>query len=80
MASIPWQRQEIVGIVCMLEKELLASFMDLQVHLLIHLPDISWGGLMSLDVLLREVHEKIEGVCSTNGKSRGLYGGGLCSI
>jgi hypothetical protein len=26
---------------------------------------------MSLDVLLREVHEKIEGVCSTKGKPEG---------
>ena len=48
MASIPWWRQEIVEIVCMFEKELPTSFMDLQVHLL-----ISWGGFLSLDVLLR---------------------------
>ena len=39
MASIPRWRQEIVEIVCMFEKELLTSFMDLQVHLLIHLVD-----------------------------------------
>jgi hypothetical protein len=31
---------------------------------------------MSLDVLLREVHEKIEGVCLTKGKTIGLYGRG----
>ena len=31
---------------------------------------------MSLDVILREVHEKNEGVCLTNGKGRGLHGGG----
>ena len=36
MASIPWWRQEIVDIVCMFEKELPTSFMDLQVDLLIH--------------------------------------------
>ena len=39
MASIPCWCQEIVDIVCMFEKELLPSFMDLQVHLLIHLVD-----------------------------------------
>ena len=39
MASIPWWHQEIVEIVCMFEKELLTSFMDLQVHLLIHVVD-----------------------------------------
>ena len=37
MASIPRWRQEIAEIVCMFEKELPMSFMDLQVHLLIHL-------------------------------------------
>ena len=35
---------------------------------------------MSLDVLCREVHEKIEGVGSINGKFIGLYGGGVFSI
>jgi hypothetical protein len=39
MASIPRWRQEIAEIVCMFEKELPSSFMDLQVHLLIHLVD-----------------------------------------
>jgi hypothetical protein len=39
MASIPQWHQEIVEIVCMFEKELSTSFMDLQVHLLIHLVD-----------------------------------------
>ena len=39
MASIPRWRQKIVEIVCMFEKELSVSFMDLQVHLLIHLPN-----------------------------------------
>jgi hypothetical protein len=37
MARIPQWRQEITEIVCMFEKELPPSFMDLQVHLLIHL-------------------------------------------
>ena len=39
MTSIPWWHQEIANIVCMFEKELPTSFMDLQVHLLIHLVD-----------------------------------------
>ena len=37
-----WHR-EIVEIVCKLEKELPCDFMDIQVHLLIHLvDDITW--------------------------------------
>ena len=39
MASIQRWCQDIVEIVCMFKKELLVSFMDLQVHLLIHLPN-----------------------------------------
>ena len=39
VASIPRWRKEIVEIFCMFEKELSTSFMDLQVHLLIHLVD-----------------------------------------
>ena len=39
MAMMPWWHQEIVEIVCMFKKELPPSFMDLQVHLLIHLVD-----------------------------------------
>ena len=39
VASITWRRQEIVEIVCMFEKELPTIFIDLQVHLLIHLVD-----------------------------------------
>ena len=35
---------------------------------------------MSLDVLLREVHEKIEGVHLKNGRAIGIYGGGVHSI
>ena len=41
---------------------------------------ISQGGLMSLDVLLGEVHEKIEGICSIKGKTKGAYGRGVHSI
>ena len=41
---------------------------------------INLVSLMLLDVLLGEVHEKIEGVCSTKGKTRELYGIGVHSI
>ena len=48
VARIPQWRQEIVEIVCMFEKELLTSFMDLQVHLLIHLVDeVELAGVVS---------------------------------
>ena len=43
----------------------------------------SWiilGGVMSLDVLLGEVHETFEGICSTEGKIKGVYGRGVHSI
>jgi hypothetical protein len=39
MAIIPRWHREITEIVCMFEKELPTSFMDLQFHVLIHLPD-----------------------------------------
>jgi hypothetical protein len=71
MASIPWWHQEIAEIVCMFEKEL-PSFMDLQVHLLIHLVDeVELVGVvsLSLDVFFREVHEEIERICSSKGKT-----------
>ena len=38
---------------------------------------ISWGDLMSLDVLLREVHEEFERICSSKRKTRGVYGRGV---
>jgi hypothetical protein len=39
MDRIPWLHQDIVDIVFMFEKELPMTFMDLKVHLLIHLVD-----------------------------------------
>jgi hypothetical protein len=39
MDSIPQWHKEIAEIVCMFEKELPSCFMDLQVHLLMHLVD-----------------------------------------
>ena len=37
MANIPRWHKEIIQIFCMFEKELATSFMELQVHILIHL-------------------------------------------
>ena len=45
MAISPWWSRVTTDIVCMFEKELPTSFMDLQVHLLIHQLDeveLSW--------------------------------------
>jgi hypothetical protein len=39
MDSIPWWNLEITEIFYMFEKELHTNFMDLQAHILIHLPD-----------------------------------------
>ena len=49
MASIPWWHQNIVEIVCMFEnQEFPTSFMDLQFHLLIHLPnEVELVGVLS---------------------------------
>ena len=35
---------------------------------------------MSLDVLLGEVHEKIEGICLLEGNTQGVYGRGVHNI
>jgi hypothetical protein len=80
MASIPRRRQEIDEIVCMFEKELLPSFMDFQVHLLIHLVDeVELVGVVSCRWMFcfREVHEEIERICSSKGKTQGVYGRGV---
>jgi hypothetical protein len=46
--EVPKWKKEIVEIVCVFEKELPTSFMDLQVHLLIHLvDDIELEGVVS---------------------------------
>ena len=48
MASIQRWRREIVEIVYIFEKEFPTSFMDLHVHLLIHLPDeVELAGVVS---------------------------------
>jgi len=48
MAAIDRWHREIVEIICKLEKEFPPSFMDIEVHLLIHLvDDIDMAGVMS---------------------------------
>ena len=39
MANITWWCQEIIEIMCMFEKELPVSFMDMYAHILTHLPN-----------------------------------------
>jgi hypothetical protein len=46
---VPKWKKEIAEIVCVFEKELPTRFMDLQVHLLIHLvDDIEFAGIVSM--------------------------------
>jgi hypothetical protein len=48
MDSIPRWHREIGVLVCMFDKELSTSFMDLQVHILIHLPnEVELYGVLS---------------------------------
>lgn len=48
MDEIPRWHNEIVEIICKFEKEIRAAFMDIQVHLLIHLiDDIEIAGVIS---------------------------------
>ena len=64
MASIPWWHQKIVDIVCMFEKELSTSFMNLQVHILIHLPcEVELYGVVSCCwmILLESYMKKLKG-------------------
>ena len=49
MCEVPKWKKEIVEIVCVFEKEFPTSFMNLQVHLLIHLvDDIEIAGIVSM--------------------------------
>ena len=79
--NIPRWCQEITEIVCMFEKELLTSFMDLQVHLLIHLVDevelfgvVSCHKMFFLERYMKKLkgfvrqREKIEGSVVTHCK------------
>ena len=64
VARTPRWRQEIVEIVCMFENELPTNFMDLQVHLLIHLVDeVELFGVVSCHwmLFLERYMEKLKG-------------------
>ena len=57
--------------------------MDLQVHLVIHLVnEVELVGVVLRHWMfsLGEVHEKIEGICLTKGKTQGVYDRGVHSI
>jgi hypothetical protein len=82
MDNISWWHREIADIVCMLEKELPTSFMELQVHLLIHLPnEVELAMVLSCCWMffLERYMKKLKGFVE-KGKNRGLYGGGVDSI
>lgn len=64
MARIPWWHQEIAEIVCILEKELPTSIMDLQVHIIIHLPnevELGWVASCHWMLFLERCMKKLKG-------------------
>ena len=74
MASIPRWSQEIDEIACMFEKELRPSFMDLQVHLLIHLVDeVELGKVVSCRWMffLESYMKKLKGFSHQREKPEG---------
>ena len=82
VASIPWWRQEIVEIVCIFEKELPTSFMDLQVHILIHLVDeVELVGVFSClwMFFLERYMKKLKGFIRQREKPEGSIAEGYIS-
>ena len=82
MANIPRWRQEIAEIVCMFEKELPASFMDLQVHLLIHLVyEVELVGVVSYRWMffLERYMKKLKGFVRQREKPEGSMAEGYIS-
>ena len=82
MDSIPWWCQEITKIVCMFEKEIPSSFMDLQVHLLIHLKDeVELVGVVSCRrmFLLERYMKKLKGFVRQREKLEGSVAEGYIS-
>ena len=82
MARIPQWCQEIVDIVCMFEKELMTSFMDLQVHLLIHLVDeVELVGVVSCHWMffLERYMKKLKGFVRQREKPEGSMAEGYIS-
>jgi hypothetical protein len=67
----------------MFEKELPTSFMELQVHLLINLPDeVELARVLSCHWMffLERYMKNLKGFFSKNEKTRGFYGRGVHSI
>jgi hypothetical protein len=82
MASIPRWHQEITEIVCMFEKELTPSFMDLKVHLLIHLVDeVELFGVVSCHWMffLERYMNKLKGFVRQREKPEGCMAEGYIS-
>jgi hypothetical protein len=74
MVNIPWWRREIDEIVCMFEKEFPTSFMNLQVHFLIHLPDeVEIVGVLSCRwmLFLERYMKKLKGFVRQREKLEG---------
>jgi hypothetical protein len=74
MDSIPWWHREIDDIVCMFNKELHTSFMDLQVHILIHLPyEFELYGVLSHHWMffLERYMKKLKGFVRQRAKPKG---------
>ena len=82
MDRIPLWRQEIVEIVCMFEKEPSMSFMDLQVHLLIHLVyEVELFGVVSFRWMffLERYMNKLKGFVRQREKCEGSMEQGYIS-
>ena len=74
VVSIPQWHQEIIEIVCMFEKELPTSFMDLQVHILIHhVEEVELVGVVSFRCMffLERYMKKLKGFVRHREKPEG---------
>jgi hypothetical protein len=72
MDSISWWFREIDDIFFMLEKELPTSFMDLQVHILIHLPDeVELVGVIHWIFFLERYMKKLKGFVRQRDRPKG---------
>jgi hypothetical protein len=76
MASILQWHREIVEIVCMFEKELPMIFMDMQIHLLIHLHDeVELVGVFTCHwiFILERYIKKLKGFIDKGKNQRALW-------
>jgi hypothetical protein len=79
MDSIPQWRREIAKIVFMFDKELPTSFMDLQSHFLIHLPDeVKLSRLLSSHLMffLEKYMKNLKGFLRQREKPEGSMANG----